>query len=153
MFMVDLAVPRDIEPEVGRLDDVYLYTVDDLSAIVQMASEKRQAAVEQAEAIIDVGVQSFAHWLDQRASVPLIQALNRQAEAWRDVELARARKRLAKGEDPVAVMEALSQALAQKMLHGAYAELHSSDGSQREELAQAITRLFLRGHSGSDPAA
>jgi hypothetical protein len=66
---------------------VYLYTVDDLSTLVQTAGEKRQAAVEQAEAIIDAGVQSFAHWLDQRASVPLIQALNRQAEDWREAEL------------------------------------------------------------------
>ena len=145
MFMVDLAVPRDIEPEVAQLDDVYLYTVDDLSAIVQLAGEKRQAAVEQAEAIIDAGVQSFAHWMDQRASVPLIQALNRRVEAWREAELARARRRLAKGEDPMAVMESLSQALSQKMLHGAYAELHASDGPQREAAAQAISRLFLRG--------
>ena len=76
--------------EVKGLSDVYLYTVDDLSALVQTAGEKRAAAVEQAEAIIDAGVQSFAHWLDQRASVPLIQALNRQAEVWREAELARA---------------------------------------------------------------
>ncbi len=150
MFMVDLAVPRDIEPEVSQLDDVYLYTVDDLSAIVQVASEKRQAAVQQAEVIIDAGVQSFVHWLDQRATVPLIQALNRRADEWREAELARARRRLAKGEDPVAVMEALSQALAQKMLHGAFAELHASDGVHREAAAQAIARLFLR---GSGPAA
>jgi len=69
MFMVDLAVPRDIEAEVAHLDDVYLYTVDDLSAVVQTAGEKRLAAVERAEAIVDAGVQSFAHWLDQRAAV------------------------------------------------------------------------------------
>ena len=74
MFMVDLAVPRDIEAEVAQLGDVYLYTVDDLSAVVQSAGEKRQAAVERAEAIVDAGVQSFAHWLDQRAAVPLIRA-------------------------------------------------------------------------------
>ena len=91
MFMVDLAVPRDIEPEVGQLSDVYLYTVDDLAEVVQTAGEKRQAAVEQAEVIIDAGVQSFAHWLDQRAAVPLIQAINRQADDWRGVEMARAR--------------------------------------------------------------
>ena len=145
MFMVDLAVPRDIEPEVGQLDDVYLYTVDDLSALVQLASEKRQAAVEQAEVIIDAGVQGFLHWLDQRASVPLIQALNRQVQVWQEAELGRARRRLAKGEDPAAVLEALSQGLSQKMLHGAYAELHASDGEQREVVAQAISRLFLRG--------
>jgi len=144
MFMVDLAVPRDIEPEVGRLADVYLYTVDDLSALVQTAGEMRQAAVEQAEAIIDAGVQSFAHWLDQRASVPLIQALNRQADDWRSTELTKARKLLARGDDTDAVLEALARGLTQKMLHGALAELNAADASQREQVAQAVTRLFLR---------
>jgi glutamyl-tRNA reductase len=145
MFMVDLAVPRDIEPEVARLRDVYLYTVDDLSTVVQMAGEKRHAAVERAEAIVDAGVQSFSHWLDQRATVPLIQALNRQADDWRATELARARKMLAKGENLDAVLEALSRGLAHKMLHGTMAELHAADGPQREELAQTVSRLFLRG--------
>jgi glutamyl-tRNA reductase len=144
MFMVDLAVPRDIEPEVGKLADVYLYTVDDLSALVQTAGEKRQAAVEQAEAIVDAGVQSFAHWLDQRASVPLIQALNRQADAWREAELARARKQLARGEDAQQVLDALARGLTQKMLHGAYAELGAADSEQREQVADAVTRLSLR---------
>ncbi len=146
MFMVDLAVPRDIEPEVGRLSDVYIYTVDDLSALVQTAGEKRQAAVQQAEAIIESGVQSFAHWLDQRATVPLIQALRAQADDWRAAEIARARKMLAKGEDVEAVLDALSRGLTQKMLHGALAELHAADGTQREQLAQTVSRLFLRQH-------
>jgi glutamyl-tRNA reductase len=144
MFMVDLAVPRDIEPEVGRLSDVYLYTVDDLAGVVQSAGEKRQAAVEQAEAIVDAGVQSFAHWLDQRAAVPLIQALNRQADDWRGAEMARARKLLARGEDIDHVLDALARGLTQKMLHGTLAELHSTDGTQREQLAQTVSRLFLR---------
>ena len=95
-------------PRSARLSDVYLYTVDDLAAVVQTAGEKRQAAVEQAEAIVDAGVQSFAHWLDQRATVPLIQALNRQADDWRGAEMARARKLLARGEDVDHVLDALS---------------------------------------------
>jgi glutamyl-tRNA reductase len=144
MFMVDLAVPRDIEPEVAQLADVYLYTVDDLSVLVQSGGERRQAAVEQAEAIIDAGVQSFAHWLDQRASVPLIQALNRQADDWRTAEIARARKLLSRGEDVDSVLEALSKALTQKMLHGALAELHGADVAQREQISQTLARLFLR---------
>ncbi|MEW6703824.1 MAG: glutamyl-tRNA reductase [Pseudomonadota bacterium] len=147
MFMVDLAVPRDVEPEVSRLSDVYLYTVDDLSALVQTAGEKRQAAVEQAEAIIESGVQSFAHWLDQRATVPLIQALKAQADDWRAVEIARARKLLAKGEDLDTVLEALSRGLTQKMLHGALAELHAADAQAREQVAQTVSRLFLRSAS------
>ncbi|MCI1192482.1 glutamyl-tRNA reductase [Calidifontimicrobium sp. SYSU G02091] len=144
MFMVDLAVPRDIEPEVGGLSDVYLYTVDDLSTLVQTAGEKRQAAVAQAEAIIDAGVQSFVHWLDQRASVPLIQAINRQADDWREIELARARRMLARGESVDAVLDALSRGLTHKLLHGAYAELHAADGEQREQVADTVSRLFLR---------
>ena len=151
MFMVDLAVPRDIEPEVAALSDVYLYTVDDLSALVQSAGEKRQAAVAQAEAIIDAGVQSFSHWLDQRASVPLIQALNKQADDWRVVEIARARKLLAKGADIDSVLDALSRGLTQKLLHGTLAELHASDGAQREQMAQTVARLFLR-QTSRDPA-
>ena len=113
--------------------------------MVRGAGEKRQAAVQQAEAIIDAGVQSFSHWLDQRASVPLIQALNRQADDWRSGEIARARRLLAKGTDVDSVLEALSRGLTQKLLHGTMAELHATDGEQRERLAQLVSRLFLRG--------
>lgn len=147
IFMVDLAVPRDIEAEVAQLDDVYLYTVDDLSSVVQTAGEKRQAAVERAEAIVDAGVQSFGQWLDQRSTVPLIQALNRQADDWRSAELARARKLLAKGENIDVVLEALSRGLTQKMLHGTMAELHTADSGSREQLAGTVSRLFLRSAS------
>jgi glutamyl-tRNA reductase len=148
IFMVDLAVPRDIEPEVKQLNDVYLYTVDDLAQVVQASHANRQAAVAQAEAIIDAGVQSFLHWLERRdpagGVVPLIRQLNAQADEWRAAELARARKRLAKGEDVDAVLQSLSSALTQKMLHGAMAELNAVDPAQREPLAQTIARLFLR---------
>ena len=147
IFMVDLAVPRDIEPEVAQLEDVYLYTVDDLSAVVQTAGEKRQAAVAQAEAIIESGVQNFVHWLDQRATVPLIRSLNAQAEQWRQHELARARKLLARGDSPEEALEALARGLTQKMLHGAMAELHNADPQQRAQMIDAVTRLFLRGEN------
>jgi len=144
MFMVDLAVPRDIEPEVSRLADVYLYTVDDLSELVRTAGEKRVAAVAQAEAIIETGVQSFEHWLGQRATVPLIQAINAQADDWRAAELVRARRMLARGDDVEAVLEAMSRGLTQKMLHGAMAELHAADAEHRPQLAKTVSRLFLR---------
>lgn len=144
MFMVDLAVPRDIEPEVAKLPDVYLYTVDDLAAIVQSGQEQRQAAVAEAEVIIDAGVQGFLHWLEQRDTVPLIQKINAQADEWRDIELARARKLLAKGEDVDAVLETLSRGLTQKMLHGALAELRAGDAAARERASDAVRRFFLR---------
>ncbi|RST51540.1 glutamyl-tRNA reductase [Variovorax sp. DXTD-1] len=144
MFMVDLAVPRDIEPEVKALEDIYLYTVDDLAQVVQQGQANRQAAVAQAEVIIDAGVQSFMHWLRQRGTVPLIQQLNAQTDEWRAAEMARARKLLAKGESVDAVLEAMSRGLTQKMLHGALAELHAGDAASREQTAQTISRLFLR---------
>jgi glutamyl-tRNA reductase len=154
MFMVDLAVPRDIEPEVAQQGDVYLYTVDDLSDLVQVAGAKRQAAVEQAEAIIDAGVQGFTHWLDRRASVPLIQALTAQADDWRELEMQRARRLIARGEPVEAVLEALSRGITQKMLHGTLAELRTTEGVNRQQLADTVTRLFLRQSSRdpSDPA-
>ncbi len=144
MFMVDLAVPRDIEPEVRELEDVYLYTVDDLAGVVQTGQANRQAAVAQAEAIIDAGVQSFLHWMDKRGTVPLIQQLNAQADEWRALELARARKAIARGEDVEAVLEAMSRGLTQKMLHGALAELHAGDATARERATAAIQHFFLR---------
>ena len=144
MFMVDLAVPRDIEVEVKALEDVYLYTVDDLASVVQTAQASRQAAVAQAEAIVDAGVQSFLHWLEQRSTVPLIQQLNAQADEWRAFEIARARKLLAKGENVDAVLEALSKGLTQKMLHGAMAELRAGDAAARERATAAVQHFFLR---------
>ena len=144
MFMVDLAVPRDIEPEVKSLEDVYLYTVDDLASVVQTGQAHRQAAVAEAEVIIDAGVQSFMHWLVQRSSVPLIQQLNAQADEWREAEMARARKLLAKGEDPEKVLEILSRGITQKMLHGAMAELREADPEHVAQATHAVQRIFLR---------
>ena len=144
MFMVDLAVPRDIEIEVKELEDVYLYTVDDLAGVVQTAQANRQAAVAQAEAIVDAGVQNFLHWIDQRSTVPLIQALNAQADEWRHAEMARARKLLLKGEDIDNVLEALSKGITQKMLHGAMAELRAGDSAARDRASAAVHHFFLR---------
>jgi len=144
MFMVDLAVPRDIEPEVKALQDVYLYTVDDLAHVVQTGQANREAAVAQAEVIIDAGVQSFMHWIDQRGSVPLIQQLNAQADEWRVAEIARARKLLARGEDVDAVLDALSRGLTQKLLHGAMAELRTGDTDARQRASSAVQHFFLR---------
>jgi glutamyl-tRNA reductase len=144
MFMVDLAVPRDIEPEVKALQDIYLYTVDDLAHVVQTGRANRQAAVAQAEVIIDAGVQSFMHWIDQRGSVPLIQQLNAQADEWRAAEIARARKLLARGENVDAVLDALSRGLTQKLLHGAMAELRTGDTDSRQRASSAVQHFFLR---------
>jgi glutamyl-tRNA reductase len=142
MFMVDLAVPRDIEPEVGRLNDIFLYTVDDLGKVVQTGMENRQAAVAQAEAIIETRVQSFMHWVDDRAVVPVIQGLQENSEMIRLLELERARKLLAKGESVDAVLEALSKGLTAKFMHGPQQALHRAQGDERAQLAELLPQLF-----------
>ena len=147
MFMVDLAVPRDIEVEVKALPDIYLYTVDDLAHVVQTGKDSRQAAVADAEVIINSGVQNFMHWLEQRGTVPLIQQLNAQADIWRATEIMRAKKLLARGEPIEAVLEAMSRGLTQKMMHGTLAELHAGDANSREATAHTVSKLFLRGQS------
>ncbi|MBH9552471.1 glutamyl-tRNA reductase [Inhella gelatinilytica] len=144
MFLVDLAVPRDIEASVGELDDAYLYSVDDLAALVQTASDKRQAAVAQAEAIVDHGVQAFAQWLSQRHSVPLIQALQHQMEDWRQQALAKARRQLHRGDSPEAALDSFAHQFSHKLMHGLLVELHTAQGEDRAQLERLLQRLFLR---------
>ena len=142
MFMVDLAVPRDIEQEVGELDDVFLYTLDDLQGIVQGNLDARRAAVQQAEAIIDTQVGQFMHWMQVRQSVPLIRAMRDQAEEARRHEVERALKLLAKGDDPKQVLEALSQGLTNKLMHAPTQALNEATGEERRTLADTLARLF-----------
>ena len=151
IFMVDLAVPRDIEPEVKALEDVYLYTVDDLAQVVQQGHASRQAAVAQAEVIIDAGVQSFMHWLGQRGTVPLIRQLNAQTDEWRATELARARKLLAKGESVDAVLEALSGGSRRRSCTAPWPSCMLATPQRASTRAQAISRLFLRNDLRGDP--
>jgi glutamyl-tRNA reductase len=117
MFMVDLAVPRDIEQEAGELDDVFLYTIDDLGELVSANMDARRSAVTQAEVIIETQVGQFMQWMQVRESVPFIRQLREQAEGMRRLELDRALKALARGEDPAAVLDALSHGLTNKLLH------------------------------------
>ena len=142
MFMVDLAVPRDIEAEVGELDDVFLYTLDDLQGIVQGNLDARRSALEQAEAIIETQVGQFMHWMQARDAVPLIRQLREQGEAARRHELERALKLLQKGEQPAQVLEALSQGLTNKLLHGPTQALNAAAGEERRALAALLERLY-----------
>ncbi|HEY9397201.1 MAG TPA: glutamyl-tRNA reductase [Burkholderiales bacterium] len=148
VFMVDLAVPRDIEPEVGELDDVYLYTLDDLAEIVRAGMDERQSHVAQAEAIIDAQVGSFLHWMEGRAVVPVIRGLRDQGEAARQQEVERALRMLARGESPQAVLEALSHGLTNKLLHAPTQALHDASAIEREELQRLLTRVYRLDEQG-----
>ncbi|MEQ1668251.1 MAG: glutamyl-tRNA reductase, partial [Sulfuriferula sp.] len=141
MFMVDLAVPRDIEMEVGELADVFLYSVDDLASIVKQGMENRLSQVGQAEAIIDVSVQQFTHWLDTRELVPTIRSLRDQAERMRRHEVERALKMLAKGDNPELVLEAFSHSLTNKFLHQPTHALNHANDSERQALVATLSRL------------
>jgi glutamyl-tRNA reductase len=142
IFMVDLAVPRDIEPEAGELDDVFLYTLDDLAQIVSENRDARRSAVEQAEVIIETQVGQFMHWMQARESVPLIRALREQGEQARRHELERALRLLQRGDDPASVLEALSQGLTNKLLHAPTQALNETAGDERRALVETLTRLF-----------
>lgn len=147
MFMIDLAVPRDIEEEVGELDDVFLYTVDDLALVVESGMESRQAAVVEAEDIIAARVQDFLGWLQARNTVPVIRSLRDAAERMRRHEMEHAAKLLAKGEAPEKVLEQLSQRLTNKFLHAPTQTLNLAEGEERAALQGAAERLFHL-HSG-----
>ncbi len=145
IFMVDLAVPRDIEPEVAQLEDVFLYTVDDLGTIVREGNASRQAAVAQAETIIESRVENFMQWLDSRSIVPVIRHMHTQADALRRAELDRARKMLARGDDPAAVLEALSQSLTNKLIHGPTHALNTTRGENRDSLIELMGGFYRHG--------
>ena len=152
MVMIDLAVPRDFEPEISRLNDIYLYTVDDLGVMIQTGASLRQAAVSQAEAIIEDRVGNFMHWLHGRNAVPLIQDIQQQGERLRQIELERAMKRLMRGDDPHEVLNALAQGLTNKFLHGSLHALQHSNGAERDALIKILPKLFTS-HSGNQSTA
>jgi glutamyl-tRNA reductase len=142
IFMVDLAVPRDIEQEAGELDDVFLYTIDDLGAIVQEGAASRRSAVGEAEVIIETQVGQFMHWMQARDSVPLIRMLREHAEAARRHEIERALKSLQRGEAPADVLESLSQGLTNKLMHPPTRALSETAGEERRALSELVARLF-----------
>jgi glutamyl-tRNA reductase len=141
IFMVDLAVPRDIEAEVAALDDVFLYTIDDLAATVREGIDARQSAVAQAEGIIESQVGSFLHWMKTRELVPLIRQLRESAEEARSGEVERAVKMLTRGDDPKAVLEALSHGLTNKLMH-APTEALNQGGEGDQSLKELVARLY-----------
>ena len=142
MVLVDLALPRDIEAEVARLDDAFLYTLDDLGHIVEAGLESRQAAVIEAETIIDHQVGQFLHWVETRKIVPTIRALRDSAEHARQHELEHALKALARGEAAEKVLDALSRGLTNKLMHPPTQALNQAEGAQRSEVAGLISRIY-----------
>jgi glutamyl-tRNA reductase len=142
MFIVDLAVPRDVEPEVAELDDVFLYSVDDLASIVKDNLQIRVEAVREAEAMIATQAESFLRWLEGRAVVPTITALHGHHDALRAAELERARRLLANGTPAEQVLEQLARGLTNKFLHEPTQALNQAGEAERAELLALFQRVY-----------
>ena len=142
MFLVDLAVPRDIEPGVAELDDVYLYTVDDLNNVITENMELRQLAATQAEEIVTLHAQNFMDWLHSLDGNATIVAYRRQAEATRDELLTKAHRQLAAGEDPANVLRSLANTLVNKLVHHPTAKIREATIEGRSELVLAARELL-----------
>lgn len=148
VVMIDLAVPRDIETEVSQLENVFLYTIDDLGKIIEEGREARQTAATEAETIISDQVNIFMNWLRNREVVPVIKQLRGHAESYRQLELERARKLLARGDKPEDVIEALSQGLMNKFLHHPTQLLQQAAPDEQPQLIQLLPRLFPVSNEG-----
>ncbi len=142
MFMVDIAVPRDIEAEVAELDDVYLYTVDDLRQVIDENLRSRQEAATKADEIIAEGVVAYARELRALNSVSTIRAYRRKAEQIRDQELERALKTLERGADPEAVLMQLARGLTNKLLHAPTSKMKQASACGRDEVIGLSQELF-----------
>lgn len=142
IFMVDIAVPRDIEPRVGELDDIFLYTVDNLQEVIQENLKSRQAAAHQAEEMIDVQVNHFIAWQRSRDAVPTIRQLRERAETQRDEVLRKARQQLASGKDPAQVLEYLAHTLTNKLIHQPSTHLRQAGSDGRTDLLEAARELL-----------
>jgi glutamyl-tRNA reductase len=142
MFMVDIAVPRDIEVEVGDMDDVYLYSVDDLKNMVQENLKNRQAAAIQAEKIIDTQAQEFMDWLHSLDAVSTIRALRGQAEQIQEDVIQRGLTKLRNGADPETILIETARSLTNKLMHVPSSRLRNASTQNRDDLLQAAEELY-----------
>ncbi|ODS61759.1 MAG: glutamyl-tRNA reductase [Arenimonas sp. SCN 70-307] len=142
MFMLDLAVPRDIDPAVATLADVYLYTVDDLEQVIEENRASRREAAEQAQAIIDLQVEHYMAWWRAQGRQDALKAMRRRAEAAREQMLARAHEQLAAGKPATEVVELLAAQLTNKLLHGPSAALRQAALDGDLDLLRAAERLY-----------
>ncbi len=142
MFLLDLAVPRDIESAVGALDNAYLYTVDDLDRVIEDNRRSRREAAEQAEAIIELQVEHFLAWWQASDRIDALRSLRQRGEAERDAVLARAQAMLAQGRSPAQALAYLAHTLTNKLLHTPSANLRAAALRGDAELLNAAERLF-----------
>src|SRR3569833_693120 len=142
ILMIDIAVPRDIEPEAGELEDVYLYTVDDLHEIIQEGLRSRQEAAKQSEEIIENQVAHFMGWLRSLDAGATIRAFRDTAEELRDQEIAKAKRLLARGVNAEEVLTQLARTLTNKLIHAPSAHMRQAGFEGRAEVLEIARELF-----------
>ena len=142
VFILDIAVPRDVEPEVGELEDVYLYSVDDLKSIIDDNIKSRREAVKQAEQIIDTEVAQFMDWVNSQDAVATIRALRNQAQRVRADVLEAALQKLRLGAAPEDLLHEVTHNLTNKLIHPPSARLNKYEGSQQDDLLRAVRDLY-----------
>lgn len=142
MFIVDLAVPRDVEPSVATLADVYLYTVDDLNNVITENRELRLTAAAQAEEIVNLHVQNFLDWLQSLNGNAVIVDFRRQAEAVRDELLEKAQRRLATGSAPAEVLRGLAVGLTNRLLHYPTSTIRAASIAGRQDVVSFARELL-----------
>ncbi|MDP6122704.1 MAG: glutamyl-tRNA reductase [Arenicellales bacterium] len=143
IFMVDLAVPRDIEAEVGGLADVFLYTVDDLKQIIEENISSRRDAADEAEKIIALETIRFMHWLRGLNAVPTIRSFRKNVDDLRNAALEQAYRQLAAGENPERIIEILAHNLSNKFAHAPSQALKQADNEGNSRLLTAARKLFM----------
>ena len=142
MLLIDLAVPRDIEPEVAELADAYLYSIDDIGEVIEDSHKSRAEAAAQAESIIERGVEEYRKLLRSLNAVTTLRAFRDQADTIRDHELERAIKALEKGESASAVLESLARALTRKLIHAPSVQMKKASAEGRDELLRLTRELY-----------
>lgn len=148
MFMLDLAVPRDIAAEVAALEDVYLYSIDDIAAVIDESLRSRREAAREAEAIIDLQVDHFMSWCQSLDHQGTLKALRQAGADCRDLVLDKARHQLATGKSPDDVLQFLAHTLTNKLLDAPSRQLHQAAEQGNVELLASAARLYadlLRG--------
>jgi glutamyl-tRNA reductase len=143
IFMVDLAVPRDIEPQVAELEDVYLYSIDDLQGVVDENRQQRELAADGARLVIDEEVARFLAESRAHDAGPAIRTLRAQADAVREQTVEQARRMLAGGRAPAEVIEFLANTLTNRLLHSPTQALRQAAELSDTSLGETITRLLV----------
>lgn len=142
IFFVDIAVPRDIEPEVGELEDAYLYTVDDLTAVIQENIRSRQDAAEEARGIIQLGVEAFVHNAKADEVKDTLMLFRQSANDIRDQVLERSIKRLNNGDSPEVVLKYLANTLTNKLIHAPSVQMKKANAQGQTDVVDWVKTLF-----------